>query len=617
MAIKALPRFDRRIGLAAHVLYLVLAAVTAFVIAGSIVFNGLDHFRNLPAAMQWGFRTFTTVPDNHPEIAEVTAAAEATGLRAKDQVVAVDGKPVGARGTEFTLGARFQAAEGDRMSLTTRASDGSVASHMLTRQPGAWTRVEQLSGLPLWFISLWRFCYLLVIPVLALAASFLLYRRRSDDPEAMLFAIGFLLLSYDPEVDFWLFAIVGIPLPAFTAPVAAGQMAILVAIAGFPDGRFPSRWARAVVVASLPVLLFTIFAHLPQFRGPLPVQIANLSIGLMAAVAMIALAKRYRVLPEGPARQQIKWVFAGICVTAIALLIRAPLPEPAEAVVRGNPLYYLSYYVLRLIGFIALPLGLLVSLLHYRLYDAEVTISRSAGYAVLAALLLAVFGGSQQVIALLGEQYFGGGASAIASGVAAGIAAVLITPLHQRVDGWARDRFQTSLFRMTDSLPIVVGDLRETASLAELARATLARVAEGVRAKRLALVVDGHPVALLNITPGKVAAWLKSHRGNGQPIERCDRDDREFPLRVPLAFDCEAPSGWLLLGPRPDNSFYGIDERNALDEIAGPVSRAIRVVLGRDLAASAIDRRIAAIERTIKQLRADQTPSGAKDQGGR
>ncbi|MEO5809436.1 MAG: hypothetical protein ABIR51_05150 [Sphingomicrobium sp.] len=617
MAIKQLPRFDGRFGLAVHALYIVLATVTAFVIAGSIVFNGLDHFRNLPAAMQWGFRTFTTVPDNHPEIAEVNADAQAAGLRAKDRVLAVDRKPVGQNATEFTLGARFSSVEADRMTLTTQRLDGSIGDHSLSRQPATWTRIEQLSGLPLWFISLWRFSYLLAIPILALAASFLLYRRRSDDPEAMLFAFGLLLLSYDAEVDFWLFAVVGMPLPAFAALVAAGQSAILVAIAGFPDGRFPTRWSRMVAIASLPVLLFTILAHLPQMRSPVLIQISNLAMAVMAAVAMIALAMRYRALPEGAARQQIKWVFAGICVTAIALLIRAPLPEPAETAVRGHSLYYLFYYSLRLIGFTALPLGLMVSLLHYRLYDAEVTISRSAGYAVMAALLLAVFGGSQQVISMLGEQYFGGGASAIASGIAAGIAAVLITPLHHRVAEWARDRFQSSLLRLTNNLPVVVGDLRETASLAELGRATLAEVAEGVRAKRLALVVDGKTVAATDVAPPKVAAWLKARGRDDQPIAPCDRDDRDFPLRVPLSLDGEETFGWMLLGPRPDNSFYGTDERNALAEVAGPVSRAIRVVLGRDILATALDRRITVLERAVDELRPARSGLGGNDKRGR
>ena len=40
--------------------------------------------------------------------------------------------------------------------------------------------------------------------------------------------------------------------------------------------------------------------------------------------------------------------------------------------------------------------------------------------------------------------------------------------------------------------------------------------------------------------------------------------------------------GWLLLGPRPDNSLYGKDEREALCDIADPLARAVRIVLLRE-----------------------------------
>ena len=39
--------------------------------------------------------------------------------------------------------------------------------------------------------------------------------------------------------------------------------------------------------------------------------------------------------------------------------------------------------------------------------------------------------------------------------------------------------------------------------------------------------------------------------------------------------------GWLLLGPRPDGTLYGRDERRALDEVADPIARALQVVLTR------------------------------------
>lgn len=47
--------------------------------------------------------------------------------------------------------------------------------------------------------------------------------------------------------------------------------------------------------------------------------------------------------------------------------------------------------------------------------------------------------------------------------------------------------------------------------------------------------------------------------------------------------------GWLVLGPRPDGSFYGRDERDALSNIADPVARALAVAQQRAAERSRID----------------------------
>jgi hypothetical protein len=58
-----------------------------------------------------------------------------------------------------------------------------------------------------------------------------------------------------------------------------------------------------------------------------------------------------------------------------------------------------------------------------------------------------------------------------------------------------------------------------------------------------------------------------------------------FPLRIRLDADRRrgrGTVGWILLGPRPDGSFYGKDEQEALAEIAGPVARAVQIVRIRE-----------------------------------
>ena len=106
----------------------------------------------------------------------------------------------------------------------------------------------------------------------------------------------------------------------------------------------------------------------------------------------------------------------------------------------------------------------------------------------------------------------------------------------------------------------------------------------------------------------------------GQRLDS-DRDDARFPLRIPLRADDEpALVGWLLLGPRPDGSFYGRDERDALAEIAGPVARAIRIVELREAReqqaraqARRQERRIAALERKLAELTHEVSKPGDGD----
>jgi hypothetical protein len=131
---------------------------------------------------------------------------------------------------------------------------------------------------------------------------------------------------------------------------------------------------------------------------------------------------------------------------------------------------------------------------------------------------------------------------------------VLITPMHRRIQDWAERRFQKALLHLRRDLPDCVGDLRETAGMAELLGDVLARVEAGTRAVRSAVVIDGQTVA--------------ARGGEG-----------DYPLSIPLRISHqETEVGALLVGPRPDGSAPGKDEREALTEVADPIARAMRIV---------------------------------------
>jgi hypothetical protein len=226
--------------------------------------------------------------------------------------------------------------------------------------------------------------------------------------------------------------------------------------------------------------------------------------------------------------------------------------------------------------------GLLVSLFKYRLYDAEAVVSRSVAYAALTAILLALFAATQKAIELLGEEIIGDSLGVLADVIGAAVATVMVVPLHHRLTGWAERRFQKQLIRLRQDLPALVGDLRELAPATRIAAATLESVSRAVRSTRAALVVADEVIGLRSVEARDFEAWRASWQPSPRPGIDADRADPWFPLRLPLEADGHGRVGWLLLGPRPDGSFYGRDEREALLAIADPVARALEIAGQRE-----------------------------------
>lgn len=592
-----LPRLEGRGAAAARIVYVALAFLTAIVVGGSLIFNGLDNFRNLPADMQWGLRTFSSItPGAPPYLGDPSPAAAKAGLRENDTFVAIDGKPVPPGTSEYGIARRLASVGGPAVRLVMRHSDGMLVEATLPRIPHVWGLREATSGLPLWVFSAGSFFSVEIIPVFLLGASLLLFLRRANDAEAMLFAIGFLLLCHVSQADFWLLALLRVPVSLMVVLVSAGQCIIIIAAAGFPEGRFDDAWSRAAVFAAIPLTIISAAVRESE-KVPLAGRLAAAgTLLLLTGLAMIGLARRYRRMHSSSTRQQVKWVVFGFFVSAattVAYIHLLPIQTG------GDIAYFIFFQLLQATAFLALPLGLVVSLLRYRLYDAEATISRSAAYALLTLSLVIIFGGTEKTIELIGADMFGGGAGAIAGGIAAGLAAVLFTPMHHRIDHWAKHRFQRELLRLRNGMPELAGDLREVATLDQLARAMLQRVEEGVHAARMALVVDGRALAVRNIEPGQVASWLGTH---GHGAHRVARSDRLFPLRQPLMIEEETRTGTLLLGPRPDGSFYGSDELDTLDQISGQMARAIVICQQREAAEASLAQKLQTITDRIDRI---------------
>jgi hypothetical protein len=470
-------------------------------------------------------------------------------------------------------------------------------------------------------VEAWLLYSLNLVPAVFLATgAVLLFWRCGRERVAMILSFSFLCSAASmPYIEPWLAA--GPfenlrELVEFAAPLT-GILGMML----FPDGRFVPRWMVVPAVLLVPWTLSRVF-HLLPFYIDLPL---NDVFGLLVIASVLI---RYRGLPvESQQRQQIRWAVSGIAVGlvlntfALILFMRMTMPmgdEPRSWMLIAARTLLIGFYIM-------MPGGLLISLLRYRLYDADAVITRSAALAGTTLLLAAIFAGSAEGIKWLIESGLGRDAGFVPGVIAAALTTLLVTPAHERLREWSAARFQHALLHMRNALPTAVGDLRETASLDELLDEVLARIGAGTRARRLAVLrrEDGGlvPAAVHGTSAADIEDWLAGQVLDDQRQQLdSDRDDPRFPLRIPLCTD-DAPAliGWLLLGPRPDGSFYGKDERDALAEIAGPVARAIRIVELREAReqqaqarARRQERRIAALERKLAEL----TQHAAKPGGG-
>lgn len=424
-----------------------------------------------------------------------------------------------------------------------------------------------------------------------IAVSAILFRRRRKDPVAAMLALAFLLWTISSSVDF----IAGDMLPALVDRFRF--LFFAVALLLFPDGLWSPGWTRHVGTAIIAAFLLGVAEALGVLPGRLFLPVA---IGCVLA-ALAALIVRYRALDRGAQKQQLKWVTLGL-FAGIALILSA---RAGAALTAGMAVPRIGTILLEglfQLGIIILALGFLTSLLRYRLYDAEAAISRSAVYAALTLTLVGTFAASEALIELLGQRFFGMAIGNVSGAVAAAVAAMMLTPLHGHISDWAERHFQHDLVTLKQELPDLLAVLSSGGSVKRLAVATLARLEQAVHAVRLALIVDGKLVATRGIAIDPARRLLR----RWQPPDHVElltrASDDCFPLLLALRCPLGKVRGWLLLGPRPDGSYYGRDDLAALAEVAPSLQRGLVEVMERQ-AAQARNRRLhQAISRTMSRL---------------
>jgi signal transduction histidine kinase len=362
----------------------------------------------------------------------------------------------------------------------------------------------------------------------------------------------------------------------------------------FPNGRLLSpRWALLVwsTLLGLAGTVVSITLHpgpisawgiadnpygLPG-AGPLLETVLNASGALLVAGifgAMLALALRLR-RSRGFERDQIRWV---VYVTillfvafALAWPVGAALMSPAAAEEFG-----IIVTSLLTLG-IAVSVG--VAILRHRLYNLDLVINRTLVYALLTALVAALY---ILVVGGLGVLLEARGSLAL-SLVGVGLVAIVAQPV--------RDRLQRAVNRLMygerDDPYAVLSRLGQRLEAVLAAEAVLPTVVETVaQALRLPYVA----IKLREGDQDRVAAEF------GRPAGE--------PLRLPLVFQGE-PVGELLLSPRAPGEGFSPADRRLLEDLARQSGAAVHAVQLTTALQRSRERLVSAREEERRRLRRD------------
>jgi signal transduction histidine kinase len=343
-------------------------------------------------------------------------------------------------------------------------------------------------------------------------------------------------------------------LPALALPLSA--LLLLM-----PDGRLASRRWWPVPAA---VTIGTVMASLAVSAGPtfdlgtaVPIENplaldtpAVIVAGIVGAIlvvvglvaSLVAFVLRFRS-SNGDDRQQLRWVGISLGLAVPLFVVGALL----WGVVPGAE-------VLPALAFLALPAGIAVAVLKYRLYEIDLVVNRAVVYGVATVF---VVGSYVAAVGLVGATLSPGG-DLVVSLVVTGVVAVCFQPLRERVQ-----RFVNRLmYGERDDPYTAIAGLGRTLASSLQPDAVLPTVVETI-GQTLALQYVGLALA------GDDAPW---EREAAAEYGRPGTDILAFPLvHQGIAV------GELRLAPRPGERLRERDHRLLVD-LAPQVAAAVHAV---------------------------------------
>jgi hypothetical protein len=199
-----------------------------------------------------------------------------------------------------------------------------------------------------------------------------------------------------------------------------------------------------------------------QPHGGLLAVAGPLGLGLIVVIVLSFVAHQVFSWRRatGERRQQLKWLATGAAVTLVVVVASLGFSStPVVGEILG-------------IGLAALPVGIGVGILKYRLYEIDRIISRTLAYAIVTGLLVGIYAG----LVLLATQVLQFHSS-VAVAISTLTAAALFNPLRRRVQHAVDHRFNRARYDADQTVTAFAARLKDAVDL-DSVRADLAAVVE-------------------------------------------------------------------------------------------------------------------------------------------
>jgi hypothetical protein len=573
-----------RLGWVRALWFIALAFAVVLVIAGTF-FVVRDVYRNDPQFHRLALSS-QVESDGSVTVSSLEGRAESNAVTPLSRITAIDGKPVARDTPVWELAPRLKARDGQVVVLTIADPGGRVATRRIEASPRYYAEADGERTLDRNTRTAIRLALSLLTCATLVACAALLFLRRPRDPVALLFSFAFLIFtaSIDPPLNLWLATGMG---GLYDIYATFGWILLVVALAAFPDGRFTPPPVRWVLVAAPLLAVPLAIDETPDWANTLIAFVLPLFL-------LVCHVIKYRRFAPGIERQQVKWAAfgfgSGLALLTLAFVLLGLTNTPTGP----SPLTSLAVIALFNFGFMAMALGLLVSLIRFRLWEADAVIGRSAISAAVTLLVGVLWTLSMDMVKMAVEWVLGEENATISTVVGAVIAAGVFAPTQALAMRWAKRRLEGDERRIEK----LIGRLnawRTTEMPREIGVRALSALHAAVHFSAAAVLVDG-PRGLALLASRDIDGADALSAPGYDPAK-----DSRFAIRLPLE-DEDGPIGLLLVGPRSDLNRYNPAQLRGLHALTEPLAEALRAALKREQHAETVHLKLGSVEERLARL---------------